>query len=98
MGVGHERMVSWIWLDTQTHSAWRAYEGEVRLRPGQDSHSAQVRRTGVVPEHPIRRPAPTPVLLVRGVRSAGQENPERSERVVDHTTPPCFVALCTPVN
>eukprot|EP00965_Chrysotila_dentata_P032741 1091004-Pleurochrysis_carterae.AAC.1 len=28
--VGHKWMVSRIWLDTQTHSAWSAYEGEVR--------------------------------------------------------------------
>eukprot|EP00965_Chrysotila_dentata_P092610 3055983-Pleurochrysis_carterae.AAC.1 len=53
------------------------------FRPGQDSYSALVRRTGVVPEHPSRRPAPTPVLFVRGVRPAGQEDPERCERAVD---------------
>eukprot|EP00965_Chrysotila_dentata_P119679 3956944-Pleurochrysis_carterae.AAC.1 len=54
------------------------------FRPGQDSHSALVHRTGAVPEHPSRRPSPTPVLFVRGVRPAGQKDPERSERVVDH--------------
>eukprot|EP00965_Chrysotila_dentata_P140253 4636851-Pleurochrysis_carterae.AAC.1 len=53
------------------------------------SHSTLVRQTDVVLEHPSRRSAPAPVLYVRGVRTAGYGEPERSERVVDrHASSP----------